>query len=301
MEVLHYRGFITHAKKWPGRAEDHLDRALVAGLMLESLLEPLPLAADPQTCRLLLRARLKRSLVSHLAGQVSLDRFRLLMANLDHWFTRYYPLLCSPASPPAPESATAAAAPVAAPALREDLLRVWLGEQLQGILPQRPHRKLSLEKLFDFLRSSRGGWFKIKDFQQYFGIDRKTAWEYLQKLRTAGLLRHNRERSAAVRYCLEDRFLLVRADALRQEVSGALAGQAPDLAGPVADWLIATGGEAFWEQQWHRRLGDARAPQISRELLARGLLEQVRQSGARRLLRLQPRWLKATESAQLPV
>jgi hypothetical protein len=290
MEVQRRRACTGPSKRWPVGAEDHLDRALVAGLMLESLLEPQPPAADPQTCRLLLRARLKRSLVSHLAGQVSLDRFRLLMAHLDHWFTRYYPLICSTAGAPAPEPPI----PAAAPTLKENLLRHWLSEQLLGILPQRPHRKLSLEKLFDFLCASRGGWFRVKDFQQYFDIDRKTAWEYLQKLRTAGLLRHNRARSAAVRYCLEDQFLLVRGDALRREVDLALAACHPALAGPVADWLIATGGEAFWEQQWHSRLGAANPQQISRELLARGLLDQVYQSGPRRLLRLQQRWLETS-------
>jgi hypothetical protein len=296
MEVQRRGAINGPTKRWPVRAEDNLDRALVAGLMLESLLEPLPRAADSQTCRRLLRARLKRSLVSHLAGQVSLDRFRLLVAKLDHWFTFYYPLLSSPACAPAQEHPAAAPGVAAAPrpALQEELLRGWLAGQLQGILPQRPHRKLSLEKLFDFLRASRGGWFKVKDFQQYFAIDRKTAWEYLQKLRNAGLLCHNCERSAAVRYCLESRFLLVRGTALRQEVSQALAGHGPALTGSVADELIATGGEAFWEQEWLNRLAAPNGGQIIGDLLAHGLLEQACQAGPRRLLRLPPRWLSAS-------
>jgi hypothetical protein len=295
MEVQRRGTLNAPTQKWPVRAEDNLDRALVAGLMLESLLEPLPCAADSQTCRRLLRARLKKSLVSHLAGQVSLDRFRLLVANLDPWFTFYYPLISSPPCAPAPEPPGAAPAVAAAPrpALREELLRGWLAAQLQGILPRRPHRKLSPEKLFDFLRTSRGGWFKVKDFQQYFDVDRKTAWEYLQKLRTAGLLCHNCERSAAVRYCLESQFLLVRGHALRQEVSRVLTGGDAALAVPVADWLIATGGEAFWEQEWLSQLDALNGGRIIDALLSHELLEQACQAGSRRLLRLPRCWLKA--------
>jgi len=52
-----------------------------------------------------------------------------------------------------------------------------------------------------------GAWFRLKDFQEFFRLDRKTAWEYVQKLAVAGLFCRNQARSAAVRYRLESRFL----------------------------------------------------------------------------------------------
>ena len=289
------------AGRWPGRPEESLDRALVAGLLLELVLETPEPPADPQVCRSLIKARLKHSLVAHLAGQVSLDRFRRLVGNLEHWFTFYYPLVCSkpePAPAPAGPGAQAPARPRPSPpprrALQEERLQTWLENQVQGILPQRPHRKLSPEKLYEFLCHTQGGWFRIKDFQQHFHVDRKTAWEYLQKFLTAGLLRHNRERSAAVRYCLDTAFLLVQGEAVRREVGQALAPQGPALAAGVADWLIASGGQAFWQEEWHGQLEAGRCQQVVSRLLLQGVLEVAHQSGPRRLLRLPSRWLQTS-------
>ena len=123
-------------------------------------------------------------------------------------------------------------------------------------------------------------------------MDRKTAWEYLQNFLHAGLLRHNRGRSAAVRYALETRFLLVRAEALEPEVEKALSGLPPGLAGQVSGWLIATGGEAFWEKEWHGRLEPPRRRQLITRLLAAGLLQEVCQVGENRMLQMAPGWLK---------
>ena len=237
-----------------GTQAEKLDRALVTGLMLEVILETTSLPVDPQTLRHLVKTRLKDSLAVNLAGRVTLDRFRHLLSQVDIWFPLYYPLTNA-------GSAKAMAAPrvqaVPAPAvargssrrvLRVDRLRAWLEEEGRGVLPHRPHRKVNQDRLWGFLAGTQGGWFRLLDFTRHFGVDRKTAWEYLRKLLHAGLLRHNGRRSAAVRYALETRFLVVRADTLEPGVEAALSGLPPNLVGQVSAWLIATGGEAFGEK-----------------------------------------------------
>ena len=281
-----------------GAEEEKLDRALVAGLMLEVILETAGSPADPQAFRHLVKIRLQDTLVTHLAGRVTLDRFRHLLSQVDIWFPLYYPLTTAGA-------AKAMAAPLfqAAPALgsaaspsrrglRVERLRAWLQEEGQGLLPQRPHRKVNQERLWEFLERTQGGWFRLLDFTRHFGVDRKTAWEYLQKLLRAGLLRHNRARSAAVRYALETRFLVVRADTLEPGVKAALSGLPPRLVEQVSAWLIATGGEAFGEEEWHGRLEPPRCQQLISRLESAGLLEEAYQVGESRMLRIGRRWLR---------
>ena len=281
-----------------GTQEEKLDRALVTGLMLEVILETSALPVDPQTLRHLVKTRLKGSLAVNLAGRVTLDRFRHLLSKVDIWFPRYYPLTTA-GSPQAPAAsqvqaapAPAAAAPPSRRMLRLDRLRAWLGEEGRGLLPHRPHRKLNQERLWEFLGRTQGGWFRLIDFTRHFGVDRKTAWEYLQKFLRAGLLRHNRGRSAAVRYALETRFLVVRADTLEPEVRKALSGLSPGLVEQVSGWLIATGGEAFWEKEWYGPLEPPRCRQLITRLTSAGLLKEVCQVGESRMLQIAPRWLK---------
>jgi hypothetical protein len=283
-----------------GAAEEKLDRALVAGLMLEVILETAGSPMDPQAQRRLVKTRLKDTLVTHLAGRVTLDRFRSLLHRLDHWFPIYYPLIT--AGPP-PGLAPAAlpdrtATPLAVflppsrSALREDRLRAWFKEEGRHLLPRRPHRKINQDKLWDFLGRTRGGWFRLKDFERHFGVDRKTAWEYLQKLLAAGLLRHNQRRSAAVRYGLATRFLVVRADALEPGIRQALTGLPQGLAEQVSGWLLACGGETFCEEEWHAHLDPSRGRHLITRLKAASILEEVCQMGNRRMLRLAPSWLE---------
>jgi hypothetical protein len=210
------------AQRWPARADEKLDRGLVAGLLLEVVLDNPGAPQEPQAHRTFVRTRLKNTLVSHLAGLVSLDRFRTLMAHLDHWFALYYPLV-SRALPPAPgHGPKSEEPPPSAPhpigILRDEPLKDWR-QAFPTLLPSRPHRKLTWARLREFLEKSRGGWFGVRDFARHLALDRKTAWEYLQKLQGAGLLRHNRARSAAARYCLASPFLRVRSDSLRQRVA----------------------------------------------------------------------------------
>ncbi len=267
----------------------------MAGLILEVVLESPDPAADPQARRHLVKTRLKDTLVSHLAGRVTLDRFRTLVSQLDRWFPLYYPLVApdpgfAAARGTAPDQECPFSEPPPRRPIREEVLRVWLTARAPELLPQRPQSKINLEKLWDFLRQSQGGWFKVKDFQHHFGIDRKTAWEYLHKLLTAGLLRHNRERSSAVRYCLEERFLVVRAEAVQRRVNESLAPISAAVAAAVGDWLLATGGEPFWEQEWQGRLESAQLSRVFSALEAAGLLEVVHHAGGRRMLRLPQCW-----------
>jgi hypothetical protein len=282
------------AQGGPGAATEKLDRALVAGLMLEVVLETAGSPMDPQAQRRLVKTRLKDTLVTHLAGRVTLDRFRGLLHQLDRWFPVYYPLIAAGplvAVPGRTSPPPGASSPPSRPPLREDRLQAWFNQAGRALLPRRPHRKLNPDKLWDFLGHTGGGWFRLKDFERYFGVDRKTAWEYLRKLLAAGLLRHNRKRSAAVRYALAAGFLIVRADALEAAVQQALADLPQALAEQVSGWLLAHGGQFFCEEEWYARLSPARCRHLITRLQAASILEEVSQMGDPRILRLAPRWL----------
>ena len=71
----------------------------------------------------------------------------------------------------------------------------------------------------------------------------------------------------------------------------ALSGLPPGLVKQVSGWLIATGGEAFWEKEWHGRLDPPRCRQVIARLLSAGLLEEVCEVGNSRMLQLAHRWL----------
>jgi hypothetical protein len=266
--------------------------------MLEAILETSSLPVDPKNLRRLVKTRLKDSLAVNLAGRVTLDRFRQLLSQVDIWFPQYYPLTTAGsvntrAGTPVQAIPTPAAA--AAPSrrvLQKDRFTAWLQEEGRGLLPHRPHRKVNQDKLWEFLSRTQGGWFRLLDFIRHFGVDRKTAWEYLRKFLHAGLLRHNRGRSAAVRYALETRFLVVRADALEPGVEAALSGLPPNLAMQVSGWLIATGGEAFGENEWHGRLEPSRCQQLITRLKSAGVLKDVCQVGESRRLQIDRRWLR---------
>jgi len=216
-EGAHGNGKAGSGRAWLG--EEKLNRALVAGLMLEVILSQPPLPEDPRARRRQVKSRLKNTLVSRLAGHIPLRSFRDLAQNIDQWFDFFYPLIT-------PRCSLAMTCRNlkddhqlgSHKSLCEDLLKEFLA-QMNGLLPTRRHRKIDREKLSAFLRHSRGEWFRLKDFEQFFHIDRKTAWEYIQKLLQAGLLHHNQGRSAAVRYRLAPRFL-EEASGVRCQVSG---------------------------------------------------------------------------------
>ncbi len=190
-------------RDWPGK--EPLNRALVAGLLLEVIFSPPNLPEDPQARRCQVKSRLKTTLVSRLAGHIPLNSFRDLAQNLDQWFNLFYPLI-SPLPPMAMSRHRKEDLQTAPQPFCESMLQDAL-DQLNGLLPTRRHRKIDPDKLLAFFGQQGGDWFRLKDFERFFHIDRKTAWEYIQKLLQAGLLAHNQGRSAAVRYRLAPRFL----------------------------------------------------------------------------------------------
>lgn len=199
-----------HWLTWlPSAAEpelDSLNRALVAGLMLEAMLENPRLAEEPGSSGDRLKACLRTSLATQLAGHIPLSSFHSLAQELDHWFEVMYPLLAHAGlagfhTPPVRQMGTQRTC-----LIREDLLNDCL-ERTPGLLPRRRHRKFDREKFEIFLESTGGAWFRLRDFEEHFHMDRKTAWEYVQKLLQAGILVHNQEQSSAVRYRMASHFL----------------------------------------------------------------------------------------------
>ncbi len=272
---------------------------MVAGLMLEAALETTRWSGDPQEHRQFIKFRMRDSLVAHLSGRITLDRFRTLLHRLDQWFPFYYPLMPAPAPPPeTPRPWPSSDGPVAAGAssqtpVRQRDLKYWLEKAGRQLLPHRPQRKLHAEGLQDFLQRTRGRWFRVKELAQDFDIDGKTAWEYLQKLQEAGLLLHNGRRSAAVRYRLADTFLKVRLASLTRQVVLALApaGLNGSRTEQVVEWLAATAGEPFWEEGWPH-LAAARRQEIINHLKDAAVLEVVYRADGQTLLRLRRRWLQ---------
>jgi hypothetical protein len=282
-------------KTAPVPADEGLERAMVAGLMLEVILTEPGLPDEPRSRRRLLKSRLTASLVAHLAGRITLDRFRTLMHRLEQWFPLYYPLMPAAARPPA-EQQTCPPESAGAPGLvRLDLLKEWLEEAGSEILPRRPQRKIQPDRLQEFLRRAQGGWFRVLELAQHFDIDRKTAWEYVQKLQNGGLLLHNGGRSAAVRYRLADRFLKVRLTALESLLARTLSSLPRSQVERLAAWLAGTYGEPFWEEQWPARLAADRREEIIAALQGVEGLEVVYQVEGKRLLRLPRRWLRGHE------
>lgn len=200
------RQWLSRLTSNPDPGLDPLNRALVTGLVLEVMLDNPRLAEESGPHGRRLKACLKTSLAAQLAGHISLATFHSLAQGLDQWFEVIFLMLANAGL------AGAAAAPVPSMAagdispLRVDLLRECL-EGAPGLLPHRRHRKLDPEKLVQFLEDTGGGWFRLRDFEGHFHVDRKTAWEYVHKLLQAGILVHNQGHSSAVRYQVAPRFL----------------------------------------------------------------------------------------------
>jgi hypothetical protein len=175
-----------------------LNRALLTGLVLEAMLENPRLKEEPGLGGRHLKASLRSTLASQLAGHMSLASFHSLAQGLEQWFIVVYPILAGvglAAQPPAPVHTTSAAG---FGPLREDLFSECL-DGTPGLLPRRRHRKLDRDKLRTFLESTAGNWFCLREFEEHFQVGRKTAWEYVQKLLQAGLLAHNHGHSSAMR------------------------------------------------------------------------------------------------------
>ncbi len=295
---------VSSGYQWLGAGVEDLDRAVVAGLMLDAFLQTAAAARppDPRAWSRLLKIRVQEALLTHLAGRITLDRFHALISTLNRCLPFYLPLISPLLRPPAENSGSPRASAretalslACSRAVRHDLLAAALS-RLRDVLPRRPHSKLRAEKLADFLGRTCGRWFRLRDLQEHFSIEPKTAWEYVQKLRSAGVLGHNQGRAAAVRYALIDAFLRVRGEAVRTHAAAALGDLHPHLASLVADLLIASGGEPFWEDDWRQHLSPGPLQEILQRLISpASLLEVVSIApGGSRLLRLHPGWLQSS-------
>lgn len=191
--------------------EDVLSQGLIAGLMLKMFLER-PLASqEPEFQRHKLKSWMTSTLAAQLAGHLPLASFNRLARGLDLWFEILYPLFTESGIGKLKEEALAPSLSPKRGRLRENWLRHCLSEA-RGLLPHRRHRKLDQEKLLAFLKGTGGGWFRLRDFEAFFQVDRKTAWEYVHKLVQAGFLVHNQGQSSAVRYRLASAFVATPED-----------------------------------------------------------------------------------------
>lgn len=307
-----------------GKAQEKLDRALVAGLIVEVILDqngwPDSLPARQQE----VKRCLQDYLVQYLAGRISLDHFRRLAQNLEGWFNYYFSLLAANDRPTSagPQTVTYGvaeprsfyavseakttwlsvpahddASPPRRQACQEELLESWLAEA-KTEMPHRSHRKLTPDKLRTFLCQSGGRWFRLRDFERFVQMDRKTAWDYLRQFLQAGLLCHNRKNSAAVRYCLAPSFLKVEADALRLAISLCLAHVPEELTEKVSDFLIGTGGEPFAVTEWEQEFGEGHQQSFLEVLVAQEILIWRRLAAGSRFLQLHRRWLQKCSAAE---
>lgn len=304
------------ASRWESQTQEKLDRALVGGLMLEVLFAQQDWPRQRPAQQEAIKRRLQEHLVHYLAGRISLDHFRRLAQQLDSWFDHYFSLLAAtdqtgpvgpaPVTYRRPEQQPVYAvqesraawlgtsgppqpSPPSRQACWEELLERWLAEA-KTEMPQRPHRKLTPEKLRAFLCQSGGRWFRLRDFERFVEMDRKTAWDYLQQFLQAGLLCHNRKQSAAVRYCLAPSFLKVEADALRLAITLCLLGEPEELSEKIGDFLVATGGEPFSQQEWDREIAQCLGQEIIAKLVAEDILISRHLANGAQFWQLHPRW-----------
>jgi Fic family protein len=181
-----------------------LDTTLVAGMFFEVLLEAEQLPASTSERVSYVRKQAKNYLVNRLAGQISLSQFFRLLNLIDENVQRYFAHLRDSWTNPPRNSLSQSMSQLSPSAIRIEALRQGLAH-----LPMEStgRRKLTQEKLLEFLLNTQGGWFKLLDFETCFQVNKKTAWAYLNQLLEDGILVHNGEKANKVRYTLASRFL----------------------------------------------------------------------------------------------
>jgi hypothetical protein len=175
-----------------------LDTTLVAGMFFEVMQDAAALPAGSRERVSFVRQRAKDYLVTRLAGQITLSQFYRLLNLIEEKVGYYFEHLTGDWLG-APRAQKAAALPEPAAEIDGEALRLAIA----GLsLTLKGKRKLTPETLEDFLVHSRGGWFRLLDFEQHFQVNKKTAWIYLNLLLRANLLEHNGEKANRVRYIL---------------------------------------------------------------------------------------------------
>lgn len=185
-----------------------LDTTLVAGMFFMVLQEAEKLPITTQERVSFIRRQAMSYLSTRLAGQISLSHFfrliNLIEENVQNYFKEVRgswlgPKKSIPAKAPTPDPD---------PEPTEKVIRSEALRQALEALPLVPkaRRKLTSDALEEFLRETRGNWFRVLDFETRFGVNKKTAWSYLSQLLQAGILQHNGAKANKVRYMLADSF-----------------------------------------------------------------------------------------------
>jgi len=186
------------------KTPDHtLDTTLVAGMFFQVLVEAEQLPANTLERVSYVRKQAKNYLVNRLAGQISLTQFFRLLNLIDQYVQNYFSNLRGAWIRPPIEALSQAAPFPATGAIDTESLRQALAH-----FPREStgRRKLNRERLLKFLLDTGGGWFKLLDFENFFQVNKKTAWAYLNRLLEEGVLTHNGEKANKVRYTLNSRF-----------------------------------------------------------------------------------------------
>jgi len=181
-----------------------LDTTLVAGMFFQVLLEAEKLPANTPERVSFIRQRAKNYLATRLAGQITLSQFFRLLSLIEENVQNYFENSRSSwlAGKNNPE---AVPLPLSSPrkVLRAGELRQAL--EALSLLPK-GRRKLTSLSLEEFLLATEGDWFRLLDFEERFGVNKKTAWAYLNQLLQSGILEHNGEKANKVRYSIAKGF-----------------------------------------------------------------------------------------------
>jgi alkylated DNA nucleotide flippase Atl1 len=181
-----------------------LDTTLVAGMFFQVVMEASRLPAGSQERVSFIRKKAKDYLVTQLAGQITLSQFYRLLNLIEEEVGLYFARQdWTGVRPPLPQTREAAPLPPSPELVKGEALRQALAKIA---LPTKGRRKLTPETLWDFLRETKGGWFRLLDFEARFQVNKKTAWGYLNLLLQEGILVHNGEKANRVRYALAASF-----------------------------------------------------------------------------------------------
>lgn len=180
-----------------------LDTTLVAGMFFQVLVEAEQLPAGTAERVSYVRRQAKNYLVNRLAGQISLSQFFRLLHLIDEQVHHYFAHLRGSWTNPAADAGFDSGPSLASAAILTEPLR-----QALALFPvdSTGRRKLTREKLLEFLLNHGGGWFRLLDFETFFRVNKKTAWACLNRLVAEGILIHNGEKANKVRYTLAGRF-----------------------------------------------------------------------------------------------
>ncbi|MBM4275140.1 MAG: hypothetical protein FJ134_11865 [Deltaproteobacteria bacterium] len=182
--------------------EEGLDTTLVAGMFFRVLMDASRLPVSLPERVSFVRKEAKNYLVKHLSGQITLSQFyrllNLIEENVLHYFQRQKAdWLGSEMAPGEKRQLPDIPRAPQAEALRQALARVELPPK---------GRKLTRDKLEDFLLATQGRWFRVLDLERQFQVNKKTAWSCLHLFLEAGILEHNGAKANRARYALCQQF-----------------------------------------------------------------------------------------------